>query len=84
MYLVLSVPPNVSSPLAAPEDVVGSNEMPIESSVMVPCAKRLSVTVGTEGVPETVVDVKSTGPIPRMPSTPWKPSEREATPIDWF
>lgn len=73
MYLVLSVPPKVSSPLMVPDAVVGSNEIPMESSEMVPWAKRLSVTVGTERVPETVVEVRSTGPMPRIPSTPWKP-----------
>ena len=56
----------------------------MESFAIVPCAKRLSVTVGTGAFPETVPSVRSTGPMPRMPSTPWKPCADEATPMLWF
>lgn len=41
------------------------------------------MTVGTASVSLTVPEVRSTGPIPRMPSTPSKPAEEEATPMDW-
>ena len=54
------------------------------SEGIVPWLKRLSVTVGTELSPETVLLVRSTGPIPRMPSTSEKPVAVEATPIDWL
>jgi hypothetical protein len=69
---------------------------------MVPCLKRLSVTVGTSAdEPVRVPWVRSTGPIlnvhinimtlinktnvtnPRIPSTPLKPLDVEASPIDW-
>jgi hypothetical protein len=33
---------------------------------------------------ETVVDVRSTGPMPMIPSTSLKPVAVLATPIDWF
>ena len=62
---VESVPPNVNSPFLTDVVVVGSNDMPIRSDVIVPWLKRLSVTVGT-GVlvcGDKVPTVKSTGPI---------------------
>jgi hypothetical protein len=51
---------------------------------MVPWLCRLSVTVGIFDVGRfvKVPTVKSTGPIPRIPSTPEKPDDEEATPID--
>lgn len=84
VYLELSTPPNVSSPFTAPSLDVGSYEMPIESWGILPSAKRLSVTVGTGCWVESVPSVRSTGPIPRMPSTSLKPWAVDATPIDWF
>ena len=71
----LSVPPNVNSPLFATSCVVGSNEIPISFADMVPWLNRLSVTVGiVERVSgDKVPTVKSTGPMPRIPSTPSKP-----------
>ena len=60
--------------------------MPIELLAIVPWEKRLSVTVGicvlVSG--ESVSSVRSVGPTPRIPSTPWKPSDDEATPMDCF
>jgi len=38
--------PHVSSPLSVSGEVVGSKEIPTSSAVIVPWAKRLSVTVG--------------------------------------
>jgi hypothetical protein len=49
---------------------------------IVPVDARLSVTVGTVWPFDNVFSVKSTGPMPRIPSTPWKPCDFEATPID--
>ena len=43
--------------------MVGSKEIPIDSVEIVPCEKRLSVTVGTWFSPPTVPTVRSTGPI---------------------
>jgi hypothetical protein len=48
----------------------------------VPCERRLSKNVGTVVVPDTVPSVRSTGPKPMMPSTPEKPVDVDATPID--
>lgn len=48
---------------------------------MVPAEARLSVTVGTVLPSEVVPWVKSTGPMPRIPSTPLNPVEVDATPI---
>lgn len=51
---------------------------------MVPAEARLSTTVGIfEDCEERVPSVRSTGPIPRIPSTPLNPVALEATPIDW-
>lgn len=50
----VSVPPKVSSPFAAPEVVVGSYEIPMDSVGINFCVKRLDVTVGTFGVLATV------------------------------
>lgn len=44
---------------------------------------RLSRKVGTRSTPSTVPRVKSTGPRPRIPSTPSNPLDDEATPICW-
>jgi hypothetical protein len=84
VYLVASVPPKVSSPLVSDVEVVGSKEIPTTISEMVPSLYRLSVTVGIVVVGEfvRVPSVKSRGPMPRIPSTPVKPVEVEATPID--
>ena len=43
--LLESVPPKVSSPLTISGTLVGSNETETRSSVMTPCANRLSVTI---------------------------------------
>jgi hypothetical protein len=53
---------------------------------MVPSLYRLSVTVGivVSGSSVRVPSVKSRGPMPRIPSTPVKPVEVSATPIDWL
>jgi hypothetical protein len=61
---VESVPPNVSSPFSTDKVVVGSKNTERRSAGIIPCKKRLSVTVGT-GVFESgdkVPIVKSTGP----------------------
>lgn len=47
-----------------------------------PCDRKLSKNVGTVLVPETVPDVKVTGPKPMIPSTPPNPVEEEAAPKD--
>lgn len=57
--------PQVISPLTLLFSVVGSKEIPIALELIIPWAKRLSVTVGT-GVLEAgdrVPIVRSTGPI---------------------
>ena len=62
----------MSSPLDEEDgerDVVGLNDMPIISDDILFCEDRLSVTVGTLGVSCTAPAVRSTGPIPRIPST---------------
>jgi hypothetical protein len=66
MYLVESVAPNVSSPLTTDAEVVGSNDTATRFCLIVPCAKRVSVTVGimVRGF-DRVSDVKSAGPILR-------------------
>ena len=87
--LLVSTWPKVSSPLVTgfPESSsMGLNEMPMVLSVIFAWASRLSVTVATVAGafgPETVCVVRSVGPIPRIPSTPLKPCEVDATPIDW-
>ena len=49
------MPPKSISPFAALEaEVLGTYEMPRVSDWIVPCENRLSVTVGTSGVPDTV------------------------------
>jgi hypothetical protein len=58
--LVVSNPPNVSSP-AVESAVAGVKKIPIDSVPIMPFAKRLSVTVGTEGS-GVVPAVKPTGP----------------------
>jgi len=84
--LLESVPPKVSSPFVTDADVVGSNETPISSDVIVPCENRLSVTVGIRELVFglSVPKVRSTGPIPRIPSTPWNPVLVVATPMLCF
>ena len=84
MNLLESVPPKVSSPLVTVSWVVGSKETATTSVEIVPWLKRLSVTVGMLLLPLTVPWVRSTVPIPRIPSTPEKPDERDATPMDWL
>ena len=65
VYLVGSAPPNVNSPFSSESVFVGSKDTPTTSDRIVPCLKRLSVTVGmdfcTSG--DKVPTVKSTGPI---------------------
>jgi hypothetical protein len=73
----------VSSPFSTLCCVVGAKKMPKTSVEMVPWLKRLSVTVGTVSVLETVLWVRSVGPTPRIPSTPLKPCALEATPMLW-
>ena len=59
----------MSSPLDEDRDVVGLNDIPIISDDILFCEDRLSVTVGTLGVSCTAPAVRSTGPIPSIPST---------------
>ena len=59
----------MSSPLDEDRDVVGLNDMPIISDDIFFCDDRLSVTVGTLDVSCTAPAVRSTGPIPSIPST---------------
>ena len=47
MYLLGSVPPNVSSPFASPGFATGANEIPTSRAPIKPCSNALSVTVGT-------------------------------------
>jgi len=56
----------------------------MEWALMILLVKRLSVTVGMVEVVagERVSSVRSTGPIPMIPSTPLKPVDFEATPMD--
>ena len=65
MNLVGSAPPNVNSPFVSDIVVVGSKDTPTRSDEIVPCLRRLSVTVGTvEDVSgDKVPVVKSSGPI---------------------
>ena len=57
------------SPSDEDRDVVGLNDIPIISDDIFFWDDRLSVTVGTLGVSCTAPAVRSTGPIPRIPST---------------
>ena len=79
-----SVPPNVNSPFALEELVVGTNDTPMTSVEMVLAFDNVSGTVGIKDDFEFVSEpcVNAVGPIPRIPSTPEKPLELEATPID--
>jgi hypothetical protein len=67
MNLLESTPPNVSSPFVtdAEVEVVGSKDTATKFSLIVPCSKRLSVTVGMRvllsGLKELYV--RSLGPI---------------------
>ena len=69
MYLVVSVLPNVSSPFTTDTEVVGSKDTATRFYLILPCEKRLSVTVGMDRmvlgllVFDTVPSVKSVGPI---------------------
>jgi hypothetical protein len=63
VYLDVSRPPKVSSPLAFDVVVVGAKNTPTASSEIVPWLYRLSVTVGTDVVPETVPWVRMVGPM---------------------
>ena len=47
MYLLGSVPPNVSSPFVSPGFATGANEIPTSRAPIRPCSNALSVTVGT-------------------------------------
>lgn len=67
---LLSVPPKSSCPFTSFNDVVGTKDTPKTSVLMMPCEAKLSVTVGMSPPPLVVPAVKSTGPTPRMPSTP--------------
>lgn len=80
-----SVPPQVSSPLTLSVTVVGLKEIPIWLALIVPWENRLSVTVGIRVLVagESVPRVRSTGPIPRIPSTPWKPVDYKGH-FGWF
>ncbi len=103
VYLVLSVPPNVNSPLVTTSVVVGSNETETSLAVRKPFEKELSVTVGIDwfDAGDKVPTVRSTGPRlemrldltaelcvqpletnPKTPSTPVKPLDVLASPID--
>ena len=64
MNLVESVPPKVNSPFLSNVEVVGSKDTPRRSAGVVPCKKRLSVTVGMAVVVsgDKVSIVKSSGP----------------------
>ena len=66
VYLVGSAPPNVNSPFWFDAVFVGSKDTPTTSDRIVPCLKRLSVTVGIDldsSGEDKVPNVKSTGPI---------------------
>lgn len=54
VYLLVSTPPNDSSPLLAETDVVGSKEIPTCFEPMSPREYALSVTVGIDSRPEVV------------------------------
>ena len=58
------MPPNVNSPFLTDVVVVGSKDTERTSAGIVPCKKRLSVTVGTEALEsgDKVPIVKSSGP----------------------
>ena len=57
------------SPSDEDRDVVGLNDIPIISDDIFFWDDRLSVTVGTLDVSCTAPAVRSTGPIPSIPST---------------
>ena len=65
---MVSVAPNVSSPFTTDSEAVGSKDTATRFCLIVPCAKRRSVTVGMvlslRGY-DTVPSVKSVGPILR-------------------
>jgi hypothetical protein len=70
--LLLSVAPKSSSPFwTLFGEVVGTNETPTRGCPMVPCEAKLSVTVGMVPPLLVVPDVKSVGPMPRIPSKPF-------------
>ena len=54
--LLVSTPPNVSSPLASLSEVVGAKEIPTSFVSSRPRENALSVTVGTELPSEVVPD----------------------------
>lgn len=84
-YLDESVPPRVSSPFASSVSLPdsGRKETPRTSVEMEPWLFRLSMKVGTVLTLDTVPWVRPTGPKPKIPSTPEKPVEVDAEPIDW-
>jgi hypothetical protein len=67
---------SVSLPLS------GRKETPRTSSEIEPWLYRLSRKVGTVLALETVSSVRMTGPKPMIPSTPLKPDDEVAAPID--
>lgn len=80
----LSVPPHVISPFNISSLFVGLNEIPISFAEMILRENALSVTVGIRVfvAGDNVPKVRSTGPIPRIPSVPSNPEDVDATPID--
>jgi len=82
VILELSTPPNVSSPELALLPV-GWKKIPRVSEVMALLAKSESVMVGMDLLfSDNVPIVRSTGPIPKIPSTSSKPEDFVATPMD--
>jgi hypothetical protein len=79
-----STPPQVISPFMSLPVMLGSKETPIDWAEMVPAENKLSVTVGIRELVagDKVSSVRSTGPIPRIPSTPSNPIDVDATPMD--
>lgn len=68
-YLDESGPPKDNSPFWEEDEVVGAKKTPRTAAGMEPSEAALSTTVATVFVFETVPDVKSAGPTPRIPST---------------
>ena len=71
--LLLSVAPKSSSPfwVGFPE-VVGTKDTPTRVAPMSPCDAKFWVTVETVAALLTVCSVKSTGPMPKIPSKPYQ------------
>jgi hypothetical protein len=79
--LLGSILPKSSSPFCSLSEVVGANEMAMRSCPITPWENKLSVTVGTVPPLLVVLNVKSTGPMPRIPS---KPYCRHVSLVCWF